>query len=462
MRAFVPRPELATAPRKAASAENAAAPPTVHEALRSPGRPLDAATRAFMERFGHDFSAVRVHSDSLAARSAEALDAAAYTVGSDIVFGRGRYAPGTPDGRQLLAHELAHVLEPGLGGALRRFHLPHGAHTTDETPLIASTYADMLAIIKTIITESSPNGETVDMDLFVLKCGGQPASAKIDEKLGTTSTQTATYELKPRYLFTCRGGLIDMRHFVQLLYISNWVSSAFPGASGNRAATRQGREHELLPRDPESRFGPEDTPTNALGAFTGSRLAGMPRPGDLYDTISETLQRCDPVDFKNLSASSQDVVRHYYGDLVTNPANPSESIPKNQNQSAVPAILALPECGGKERSFPYSLDTDDPDRKTISDTAFDKGATDLTSDSDIRDFVSVQRPEIIKALPAAEKVRLVKRLFSGWVSDADIDTIEVIYKNSSDQEKTQIAAAVNPDDLSDLGQRTRMRVLFAP
>ena len=111
--------------RRAASDSGlAAAPPVVHEVLRSPGRPLDSDARTYMEpRFRHDFSRVRVHTDGPAARSAEAVHALAYTVGSNIVFGRGRYLPGTAPGRQLLAHELAHVVQHGgaasQAGALR-------------------------------------------------------------------------------------------------------------------------------------------------------------------------------------------------------------------------------------------------------------------------------------------------------------------------------------------------------
>lgn len=90
----------------------ATAPPIVHKVLTSPGQPLDTATRAFAEpRFGHDFSQVRVHTDATAARSAEALNALAYTVGRDLVFARGQYAPGTSSGRRLLAHELVHVMQ---------------------------------------------------------------------------------------------------------------------------------------------------------------------------------------------------------------------------------------------------------------------------------------------------------------------------------------------------------------
>ncbi|MGH9764799.1 MAG: DUF4157 domain-containing protein, partial [Blastocatellia bacterium] len=80
--------------------------------MRSPGRALDQPTRAFFEpRFGHDFSRVRVHSDARAAESASAVNALAYTVGSNIVFAEQQFAAGSERGRRLLAHELAHVVQ---------------------------------------------------------------------------------------------------------------------------------------------------------------------------------------------------------------------------------------------------------------------------------------------------------------------------------------------------------------
>jgi hypothetical protein len=87
-------------------------PSVVGEVLQSPGQRLDGDTRSFMEsRLGHDFSQVRVHTDTKAARSAQAVDAEAYTVAQDIVFGAGRFQPGVPAGQQLLAHELTHVMQ---------------------------------------------------------------------------------------------------------------------------------------------------------------------------------------------------------------------------------------------------------------------------------------------------------------------------------------------------------------
>lgn len=91
-------------------------PPIVHEVLRSPGQPLDPTTRAFMEsRFGREFSRVRVHTDGKAADSARTVKARAFTVGRDIAFGLGQYAPGTTMGKRLLAHELTHVMQQGAG-----------------------------------------------------------------------------------------------------------------------------------------------------------------------------------------------------------------------------------------------------------------------------------------------------------------------------------------------------------
>ena len=87
-------------------------PPIVHEVLLSPGQPLDSATRPLMEsRFGHDFSRVRVHRDARAAESARAVNALAYTVGKDVVFGVGQSGAQTAERRELLAHELTHVVQ---------------------------------------------------------------------------------------------------------------------------------------------------------------------------------------------------------------------------------------------------------------------------------------------------------------------------------------------------------------
>jgi hypothetical protein len=89
---------------------------TVEDAVRSPEQPLDEPSRAYFEpRFGHDFSRVRVHTGAAAARSARELTARAYTVANHIVFGAGGFAPQTQEGRRLLGHELAHVVQQSGG-----------------------------------------------------------------------------------------------------------------------------------------------------------------------------------------------------------------------------------------------------------------------------------------------------------------------------------------------------------
>ncbi len=107
-------------------------PPIVHEVLRSPGQPLDPEVRAFMEpRFGHDFTNVRVHANASAAESARAVNARAYSVENNVVFGAGGFQPHTAGGRELLAHELTHVVQQSRGA-----HLATSSRAIDPDPAL--------------------------------------------------------------------------------------------------------------------------------------------------------------------------------------------------------------------------------------------------------------------------------------------------------------------------------------
>jgi len=93
-------------------------PESVTRAVGEPGATLGAELRGDMERrFGHDFSRVRVHDGRAAAESAHDVDAQAYTAGHHIVFGDGRFNPHSQDGRRLIAHELAHVIQQSRHGS---------------------------------------------------------------------------------------------------------------------------------------------------------------------------------------------------------------------------------------------------------------------------------------------------------------------------------------------------------
>jgi hypothetical protein len=94
-------------------------PPIIREVLNSPGQNLDTATQSYMSsHFNYDFSQVKVHNSPQASASAQAVNALAYTVNRDIVFGANQYSPTTVQGRRLLAHELTHVIQQGISGGV--------------------------------------------------------------------------------------------------------------------------------------------------------------------------------------------------------------------------------------------------------------------------------------------------------------------------------------------------------
>ena len=115
--------EIQTKPLPSQTSEVVSDVETSINSIRGGGQPLPGSTRAFFEpRFGHDFSQVRVHTDVKAAESARAVNARAFTVGQDVVFGAGEYAPGTAAGQRLLAHELTHVVQQAGDKVQRQRH----------------------------------------------------------------------------------------------------------------------------------------------------------------------------------------------------------------------------------------------------------------------------------------------------------------------------------------------------
>lgn len=134
-------------------------PPIVQEALKSPSQPLDAETRTFMEpRFGQDFSRVRVYTNGNATSGAQALRARAFTIGDNIVFGAGEYAPTSPEGKRLIAHELTHVVQQGgvSGSTLWRVPtrggIPEGRYSfSSNCGWIDWSHADP-SLVNTLIT----------------------------------------------------------------------------------------------------------------------------------------------------------------------------------------------------------------------------------------------------------------------------------------------------------------------
>ena len=158
------------------------APSSVHAALSAPGQPLAAETRAFFEpRFGHDFSGVRVHTGAAAEQSAREVNAKAYTVGDDIVFGVGRLAPETHEGRRLIAHELTHVvqqtgpdvirlIQSGENRGLSPVHLGV-AKPTRSTPPGRAPLLSVALRVQRLETENATTGVTTSASAIPLFCG---------------------------------------------------------------------------------------------------------------------------------------------------------------------------------------------------------------------------------------------------------------------------------------------------
>ncbi len=132
---------------------------------RHAGQPLAPATRAFFDaRFERDFGDVRVHTDAAAARSAAALDARAYTFGSNVYFGASQYAPETTEGRRLLAHELTHVVQQGGGPAtISRYASVTCTAGTHGAPANADALIEAAEILAGLVITAA------DMDLTLLR-----------------------------------------------------------------------------------------------------------------------------------------------------------------------------------------------------------------------------------------------------------------------------------------------------
>lgn len=372
------------------------APPIVHEVLGSPGQSLDSATRGFMEsRFGHDFSRVRIHTDSQADKSAQSVNALAYTVGSDVVFRSGEYAPQTRTGRHLLAHELTHVIQQSSDAPLPEVLNIGGTTDPSETrarqcalavtsgwgtPQEAAGRGAETGLIRRF--EASERDQITNLDAametartiaeetgiaymmrwgrFTAGAGGVGAIEKLSPSVGSTADSLAN-----RYVFTCRCGLIDLRHFYELMYIALLF--------GNASATQEGRAHEQT-AEATSQFAPEDTPSNALGAFFGDQQSYAELQSTFVEDLRNFLGLCSPVDFLAVSQSDQDAIVTYYSDRTP------QGIPANQNETATPAVLSVSACGNVPRTFPFVIDPADPQHNTIVGFAAQPGASAMSSD----------------------------------------------------------------------------------
>jgi len=319
----------------------------VTAALAEPGLQLAGADASFFgSGMATDFSSVRVHADAAADQAARSVGARAFALGAHLVFARGEYRPGSAEGRRLLAHELAHVAQakPGQGEAtLRRFTRAEEGEigTLDEVIDQAGIRADASAIAPMMMSWgrfTAANGGRAVLEVAASLAGmlneanGGPGAGE-SERGGAAPSR--------RYLFTCLCGLVDMRHFFQLMYIGL--------IDGNADAVEEGRQHELRAVE-SSRFAPEDTPSNALGAYFGSQQSMVQWQSVFLANLRAHLARCHPIDYRALPEDQRGMILDWYAVDGTRP-------PEHENEQAYPNMERIPACGGLGM-FPFVLARD--------------------------------------------------------------------------------------------------------
>ena len=199
-------------PKRSTGGSVPAVTPFVNHVLQSSGHPLEMGTRSFMEsRFGYDFSNVQIHNDSLAHQSSADINALAYTHDRHIVFGAGQYQPNTNSGKQLLAHELTHVMQQKeysqKAGLIMRQPLPPGRSTTIDSNgkkyIITRDYKLLTAEKEKTLPPSARFGaDAKNVFINITWCKGEKGSLKI----GANIPQQATDLLKRIATDVANGG----------------------------------------------------------------------------------------------------------------------------------------------------------------------------------------------------------------------------------------------------------------
>lgn len=385
--------------RKPAVASDTAgmAPPIVHQALQAPGQPLSTETRAFMEPgFGRSLGLVRVHTGPLAARSATAVGALAYTVGRDIVFSDGQYAPATAPGKRLLAHELAHVLQqsvtrstpPVLSRAPRPGHCGGGW--------------------KCAATPCKDPDQAGD---------GTPATAwKLDLNIDTdveesTDIVTPSDVGHASVTFTeSNGTKYSYGFYPQPDLPPDEFRSMVPGCVAHPDTTHDScfdyTEHYTLTQQQY---------TEAL-EFAQAYCIGVPK----YALMTN-----------NCTTFVVDVAKK----AGQNPPSPRGGVLGGAKQADNPNTL---KAGYLDRKIP---------------------TRNLKGDSEIRDWVSTHSTSDIALLPTPEKIRLLNRLLDGWVSDDDVAAFEKICGSvDSATEQSALRNALGPREASLTNEAQRARI----
>jgi len=260
-------------------------PLIVHRTLRAHGKPLEQNVRASMEsRFDYDFRNVRVHYDSQAIQSAEAIGAKAYTVGQDIVFGAEQYRPETDTGRGLLAHELTHVVQQAQGVPGSEQVLESQAEAQEGYGARLHSTASNLRQYPYIVLQMSPERITA----IAVNLASQTVTISVDD--GTTISGSLVRVNLPEGSYQARwdepsGGL-------EITPLPTPEEVIYFEVSGTPSFLRR--------YDRLRRLITEAIPFTVISQAPTATTSTPPEPGTVSLTPDEALRRCEANDLPGI------------------------------------------------------------------------------------------------------------------------------------------------------------------
>ena len=171
--------------------------------LGASGQPMPESSRRFFEpRFGQDFSNVRIHTDSVAAKSAQSINALAYTTSNNIVFNSGQYAPESDSGKKLMAHELTHVVQQGEGVVRRYGHDKFCSEDKHLKPFIWPGHAAAVGMLTRVL--AAFKAKDPRLSTLIPKYFGKDGMANISEI--EAHYNKINDKLNADYLYHCNDG----------------------------------------------------------------------------------------------------------------------------------------------------------------------------------------------------------------------------------------------------------------
>ncbi len=406
-------------------------PASVNDVLRSSGRPLGRPVQDAMEgRMGHDFSRVRVHTDDKAAGSAAAVNAKAYAVGDHIVFGAGRYQPHSPEGQQLLAHELTHVVQQ-TGGALPSEGLRIG-------PADGSLEAQAKA------------AETVGFH------GGPASEGVAAGVIQRDALPVARFSPAPGLFVDRTENSVSIRGAMELYG---------PEANAARAASIQNSINATWTRTFPDGYSVNCSVTVAYrspgsGAGTATQIEA--------DNISGPSHVSSGVHGRSMTLNAREgdaftwTPAHEFGHIIGLKDRYSEGI-----ISAVKGYFGGTRTATVEPGYQGNLMAEVSgalESKNVKDTAEENDPSPywINNDNQVRDWVNAHSESDIGKLATANKLKTIKTLMSGWISDADVNAIARICSSVTAQtEASAVRADVDLLEIKSIGQRTVLSMAFS-